>query len=89
MYKTELTKVAEQYREKTLRLHKTDLDYNQLLKNKRNLSLQILQYFSPLESGNLQLEQTKLPVFFLCLGKFSKFPVFSLTGNLPSLPFRF
>ena len=37
----------------------------------------------PLESGNLQLEQTKFPVFSLCLVKISKFPVFS--PEAPSL----
>ena len=43
------------------------------------ISRQISKYLSPLESENLQLEQTKLPVFSLCFGKISKFPVFSLT----------
>ena len=47
---------------------------------KWKFSRQISQYHFPLESGNLQLEQTKFPVFSLCIGKISKFPVFSLTG---------
>ena len=42
---------------------------------------QILQYPLPLASGNLQLEQTKFPMFSLYFGKIFKFPVFSLTGN--------
>ena len=46
---------------------------------KWEFSQQISQYRLPLESGNLQLEQTKCPVFALCFGKISKFPVFSLT----------
>ena len=29
---------------------------------------------------DLQLEQTKFPVFSLCFGKISKYPVFSLKG---------
>ena len=43
-------------------------------------SPQISQYPLPLESANLQLEQTKFPVFSLCFGEIIKFPVFSLTG---------
>ena len=46
---------------------------------KWKFSRQILQYPLLLESGNLQLEQTKFPVVSLCFGKISKFPVFSLT----------
>ena len=42
---------------------------------------QILQYPLPMASGNLQLEQTKFPMFSLHFGIVSKFPVFSLTGN--------
>ena len=37
--------------------------------------------FSFRNQGNLQLEQTKFPVFSLCFGNISKFPVFSLTEN--------
>ena len=50
----------------------------QLSSFKNIFSLQISQYILPLDSGNLQ--QTKFLVFFLCFGKISKFPVFSLTG---------
>ena len=38
------------------------------------------QYLLPLELRNLQLERTKYPLFSLCFGKISKFPVFSMTG---------
>ena len=48
-------------------------------------SRQILQYPLPLESGNLQFEQTKFPVFSMCFGKISKFLVFSL-GHFPCFP---
>ena len=58
-------------------IHKTDWADLSVLKNSR----QILIYLLPLESGNLQLEQTKFPVFSPWFGKISKFPVFSLTRN--------
>ena len=50
-------------------------------KNKWKFSRKISKHILPLESGNLQLEQTKFPVFSLCFGKISKFPVFSLTEH--------
>ena len=52
-------------------IHKSDLADLSVLK-KIEFSRQILIYLS----GNLQREQTKFPVFFLCFGKISKFPVF-------------
>ena len=67
-----------------------ETDLADLLGQKWKFSRQILQYPLLLESGNLQLEQTKFPVFSLCFGKISKFPVFSLTGifwgRFPSFP---
>ena len=42
---------------------------------KKRFSGQILKYLLPLESGNLQLEQTKFPVS-LCFGKLFKLCVF-------------
>ena len=75
----------------------------QLYKRKFSVS-KISKYLLPLESGNLELEQTNFPVFWqkikyllplesgnlelvskpnsLCFGNISKFPMFSLTGNL-------
>ena len=47
---------------------------------KWKFSQQIPKYLLPLGLGNLQLEQTKFPVFSLCFGKIFKFLVFSLTG---------
>ena len=44
---------------------------------KRKFSRQILKYLWPLESGNLQLEQTKFPV----LWQNFQIPCVSLTGN--------
>ena len=45
-------------------IHKTDLsDLSRFKKKKSKSSLQISQYILPLESGKLQLEQTKFPVF--------------------------
>ena len=63
-------------------IHKTDLaDLSSFfLKNGNFPSILLSKYLLPLESGNLQLEQIKFPVFSLCFGKFSKVPVFSLTG---------
>ena len=52
-----------------------------LKKKNWRFSWQISKYLLPLESGNLQLERTKFPVFSLYFGKISKFPVFSLKGN--------
>ena len=69
-------------------IHKTDLaDLSSLIfffffgggGGGGEFSRQISKYLLPLESGNLQLEQTKFPVFSQCFGKMSKFPVFSLT----------
>ena len=54
-------------------IYKTDLSSFK----KKRFSRQILRYLLPLESGNLQLEQTKFPVLSLCFGKISKFSVFS------------
>ena len=60
-----------------------ETDLADLLGQKWKFSRQILQYPLLLESGNLQLEQTKFPVF-------SKFPGFFLTGiflgRFPSFP---
>ena len=64
-------------------IHKTDLpDLFPALEKKWKFSRQISQYPLPLESGNIELDQTKLTVFSLCFGKISKFPVFSRTGNI-------
>ena len=65
-------------------IHKTDLADLSLSSFNfwGRFSWQISKYLTPLESGNLQLEQTKFPVFYLCFGQISKFPVFSLTGIL-------
>ena len=61
-------------------IHKIDLaDQSRFWKKKRKISLQISQYPFTLESGNLQLEQTKFPGFSQGFGKISKFPGFSLT----------
>ena len=60
-------------------IHKTGRPI-QLLEKNWKFSRHLSQYPLPLASGNLQLEQTKFPVFSLCFGKISKFPVFSLTG---------
>ena len=71
-------------------IHKTDLAelyIIQLLEKKWFFLRQLSQYPLLLESEHLQLELTKFPVFSLCLDKipcvltkFSKFPVFGLTG---------
>ena len=60
----------------------TKLTWQMYPSSKKTLKLwrQVSQYSLSLESGNLQLEQTKFSVFSLCFGKISKFPVFSLTG---------
>ena len=61
-------------------IHKTDFADLSSFKECWEFSLQISKYLLPLESGNLQPEQTKFPLFSLCFGKISKFHVFSLTG---------
>ena len=58
-------------------IHKTDLADLSSFRNIWKFSRQILKFLLPLESGNLQHEENKFPV----LGKVSKFPVFSRTGN--------
>ena len=52
-------------------IHKTDLADLSSLKKNWEFSRQTSKYLSPLESGNLQLEQTKFPVFPLCFRKIS------------------
>ena len=47
-------------------MHKTDLPDSNIF---GRFPWQISKYVLPLESGNLQLEQTKFPVFFLCFCK--------------------
>ena len=49
--------------------------------SKRNWKFlrQILKYILPLELGNLQLDQTKFPVFSLSFGKISTVPVFQFS----------
>ena len=55
---------------------------------RKRISHQILKYILPLESGNLQFEQTNFLGFSLCFGKISKFPVLSLIWNfVPCFPY--
>ena len=55
-------------------IHKTDLpDLSTLKKIFKNI-------FYPIQSGNLQLDQTKFLAFSLCFGNISKLPLFSLTA---------
>ena len=62
-------------------IHKTDLaDLSSFKSVFFRFSKQISKYRLSLESGNLQPKQTKFPLFSLCFGKISKFPVFTLTG---------
>ena len=54
--------------------HKTDLTDLSSFKICWEIFTANFKIFLPLESGNLQLEQTKFPVFSLYFGKISKFP---------------
>ena len=59
-------------------IHKTDLaDLSSLItKIEKSKNQKISKYLLPLESGNLQLEQTKFPVYFLTGIFFCHFPCF-------------
>ena len=62
-------------------IHKTDLaDLSSFWEKMEIFAANIAISFT-FGIRELQLEQTKFPVFSLCFGKISKFPVFSLTGN--------
>ena len=66
-------------------IYETDLADSSSLKNILRFSRQILKYLFPLEPENLQHEQTKFPMFSLCLGKISNFLCF-FVGHFPCFP---
>ena len=71
-------------------IHQTDLADISSFKRNLEISQQISKYFLPLESGILQLEQPKFPVFSLCFKQnfpdrdlFWPFSMFSLCSGYP------